>query len=573
MNTFSRKLLAITILLIPFGWLHAQENKHAQVMRTAIVETHYGKFSKDITEKWIPAKEDSSSVFWTALDGGGLVPKEKIHVVKLSESSANVGPLYLDGWRFEFNKVPDDPTLPIRGILDAFDKQAPYASSYYSYVAGDEQAAFPGICITYGVEGKSIPLALYPQQNVRVIGFKDDDGFRSTYLLSWFSAESDTYDEKHKLYDIEGVVYEFHCPKMKNLPQVKAYNPDEYLERTNLGLSVAHNLVHNLQSNDPELASMLSTDTLMEKYSYSFQTMLVNLYKDSSTPNVNTSYEALNAKLQRMVELTQTANQTELHAICYTLDKEIDEYPFMLSGCQAKELNRMTDAIDAAVSQDMKVYLRNARTSINRKLNPTIDIDSLSEQDREFLNHNGWKLIHQPVDYAQTVFTGKGEHYSGDLQKGYFEVKGKAVDGFYAETCLQPLLPGRYRVSAVVRGAGIEHSGVCVFAKTGKGVNEKMVQKEVPAWGNQGGNIWFSALCRFEKRAAEHIGVYALDINKATANGGQGFGWNRIYLDDITVSGTTLTYGISTRPKAIVPNDNDSKWFSACDFIVERVGD
>ena len=88
--------------------------------------------------------------------------------------------------------------------------------------------------------------------------------------------------------------------------------------------------------------------------------------------------------------------------------------------------------------------------------------------------------------------------------------------------------------------------------------------------GNTGGNVWFSALCRFEQRAGNKEVVYALDINKATANTGQGYGWNRIWLNEVTVyDDGTLTYGVTTRPNS---NYNGS-WFSACDFIVERVGD
>jgi hypothetical protein len=86
--------------------------------------------------------------------------------------------------------------------------------------------------------------------------------------------------------------------------------------------------------------------------------------------------------------------------------------------------------------------------------------------------------------------------------------------------------------------------------------------------GHTGGNVWFSALCRFEQRAGNKEGVYILDINKTTANGGQGYGWNRIWLNDVTVyDDGTLTYGVTTRPNS---NYNGS-WFSACDFIVERV--
>ena len=147
------------------------------------------------------------------------------------------------------------------------------------------------------------------------------------------------------------------------------------------------------------------------------------------------------------------------------------------------------------------------------------------------------------------------------------DVKGDAGKGFEAETTLHGLHPGRYRVSAVVRASEAEHSNVFIFAKTGSG---DICSKEIPAMGKTGGNVWFSALCRVEKRASNHDFVTALDIDKTAANGGQGYGWNRIWLDEVTVDNDgNLTYGVTTRDSS---NYNGS-WFSACDFIVERVDD
>ena len=108
-----RQLLTIALLLTPISALLAQENKHAQAMHTAFVETINGKFPKNIKAKLESMNEDSATVAdgtWGCLDGGGLVPKEKIHVVTLSKSKSNVtadiGPLYIDGHRFEFERVP-----------------------------------------------------------------------------------------------------------------------------------------------------------------------------------------------------------------------------------------------------------------------------------------------------------------------------------------------------------------------------------------------------------------------------------------------------------------------------------
>ena len=572
-----KQLLITALLLMPAAWLHAQENPHAQAMRTAFVETIYSKFPKNIEAKLKSMNEDSLTVArgeWGCLDGGGLVPKEKIHVVTLSKSKSNVtasiGPLYLDGHRFSFNQVPDDPTLPLRPMLDAFDKQAPFANNYYSYTAGDEQAIFPGVKIAWGEHGETFPLELRPEMNARIISFKDDDGFRSTYLLSWMDTELTDGDTKHKRYMVEGIIYEFHCPKIDSKPQVKSYDPDEYLNRTNTGLGVAHNMVWDIRKNSPERAKALETDTVMEKFGYKFQEMVAKLKGSTEMPNLYTSYDALKAKVQRMLDLSRTATPTEQQAICNTLYKEVVAYPFRLSGRQAGELDRMTEALEAAVADNLKQQVAKVRRGITIMRDPTVEIDSLSERDQDYLNRNFWKLSHEPVEYAKTTFTAIGEHYSGDLQTGYLEVRGEAGKGFEAETTLRDLRPGRYRVSAVVRAAEADHSFAYVFVRTGNTERGDFTTKEIPSKGRTGGNVWFSALSRFEQRAGNKEGVYALDINKATANSGQGYGWNRIWLNDVTVyDNGELTYGVTTRTNPEYNGD----WFSACDFIVERVTD
>ena len=570
-------IIIIAILLMPISAtrLHAQENKHAQAMYKAFVETRNGKFPKDITAQWKAEKDDSTSVFWTALDGGGLVPKNKINVVQLAKSRTVIGPYYLDGWRFEFRNVPDDPNLPLRQILDAYDKQSPYAASYYSYVAGDEQAVFPGVSIAWGEDGQAFPLQLHPTLNVRIIGFKDDDGFRSTYLLSWWSYDEDTTDSKHKYYATTGIMYEFHCPKLKSTPQIKSYDGEEYLDRSNTALSVAQNLLFEIRKKEPERAKALDTDTLAEVFQYNFIKMAQQLYDEPRTYNLKTSYEALKAKLELMTGMGSTATLTEQKAICYTLNKEVESYPYMLSRGQADELMNMTNDIIKDMPDDLKKQVNIAQRTINAQRNLTADIDSLSDNDQDYLNRNHWTVIHQPTEYQhEDMFTARGEHYTADQQTGYLHVKRENYgNGLRIENTLKNLRPGRYRVSAVVRAKKTNsgHSGLLVFAQVG----DKNINKEIPADGDTGGNVWFSGLSRFSRKANAHEGVLALDLNKASAHGGQGYGWNRIYLDDITITGnnSSLTYGVTLAPEVALNSAECSNWFSACDFIIERVGD
>ena len=579
-----RQLFIIVLLLMPISaiYLQAQENKHAQAMHTAFVETHYGKYPRNISSERIRGqKEDSASVFWTALDGGGLVPENKIHVVTLSKSKSNVtaaiGPLYLDGWSFEFRNVPDDPNLPLRHILDAYDKQSPYASSYYSYVAGDEQAVFPGVSIAYGESCETFPLQLSPTMNVRIIGFKDDDGFRSTYLLMWKSEEETVNDTKNKYYATGGIMYEFHCPKLKSKPQMKHYNSEEYLDRTNTSLSVAQNLLFDMRNKEPERAKALDTDTLTERFQYNFITMAQQLYDSPRAFNLKTSYEALHAKLWLMTSMGSTATPTEQKAICHTLNKELESYPYMLSHRQAEELMNMSNNIAKDMPDDLKKQVKGAQLTIEILRNKTAEIDSLSDNDQEYLNHNHWKLTHQPVDYKhEDMFTARGEHYTADLQTSYLHVKRESyANGIRVESTFECLRPGRYRVSAVVRAKKTDsgHSGLVIFAQAGG----KTVRKEIPADGDTGGNVWFSALSRFSSMSNARKGVYGLDINKASAHDGQGYGWNRIYLEDIIVpddiQNDSLTYGVTLDRDLVQKYGKGSDWFSACDFIVEKVGE
>ena len=572
-----RQLFIIALLLMSISTtsLYAQENKHAQAMHTAFRETLDRRQPKYISSMWVPGSKDSLSIIYTALDGGGLVPKNKIHVVPLGKNRADIGPNYLDGWSFEFHNVPDDPNLPLRQILDAYDKQSPQASSYYSYVAGDEQAVFPGVSIAYGESGETLPLQLHPSMNVRIIGFKDDDGFRSTYLLSWASYEEDEpLDSKHKYYMTRGIMYEFHCPKLK-APQVKSYDPDEYLDRTNTALSVAQNRLFEMRKKEPERVKALDTDTLAELYQYNFITMAQKLYDEPKALNPKTSYEALKAKFWLMTGIGGTATSTEQKAICYTLNKEMNSYPYMLSHRQAEELMNMSNDIAKDMPDDLKKQVQNAQLTIEVLRNKTADIDSLSDNDQNYLNRHHWKLTHQPVAYQhEDMFTGRGEHYTADQQTGYLHVRSENYsDGIRIESTLENLRPGRYRVSAVVRAKETNsgHSGLVIFAQAG----DKTIQKEIPADGDASGNVWFSALNRFSKAANNGEGVLALDLNKASAHGGVGYGWNRIYLDDITVPNTNgnLTYGVTLDGDVVQQYGKPSKWFSACDFIVERVGE
>ena len=58
----------------------------------------------------------------------------------------------------------------------------------------------------------------------------------------------------------------------------------------------------------------------------------------------------------------------------------------------------------------------------------------------------------------------------------------------------------------------------------------------------------------------------------ALANGGMGYGWNKIIIEGIEVTDGKLIYGVSC-DKDFTGQPFLKQWLSAVDFVLERTGD
>ena len=572
--------LAILCLLTAGAWtgtaLHAQENPHAAKLHEALVRTIF-------YERMEPKNKPYEEAYWEPLDGGGLVPKEKLHNILLSKTksnvTANVGPLYLDGHHFDFKGVVADATLPLRPLLNAFEQEAPYSTSYYCYNGNDPQTAFPGVNLHFGEGAWTFPLRLNPDLKVRIIGFKDDDGFRSTFLVAWKAKQTGKQTAKRgrevPVYDVSGFVYESCCPQVQSSAPTESEAPQKYHDRSSAPRSTAHALVRDLQKNDPARAAALAADTLLEARLYPFAQMKADLYGETTHPDLHATYEALHAKVQRAMELCRTASTTELSAIRLTLQREVSKYPFQLPNRQLDKLNEMWFKVRDERKEELWPVQESFLKIFQPLQNLTEENDSLHQDDQDFLCRNHLALSHKPVDYEHVRFTACGEHPSGERKEAYLEVSREAAgQDFHVENTLHDLTPGRYRLLAAVRAAEAEHSGVSLFSKT-EVATTPLLTAEVPATGRTGGNIWYSAALRYENRdhnkTTRAIGD---DLDRLYTNKGRGYGWNRVVIDNIRVgSDGNLTYGITTRPDITGATALGSEWFSACEFVVQRIGD
>lgn len=144
-----------------------------------------------------------------------------------------------------------------------------------------------------------------------------------------------------------------------------------------------------------------------------------------------------------------------------------------------------------------------------------------------------------------------GEHYSGDGTNKYFDSWNPVAGalGYTLRQTLEGLPNGTYKVTCRARTSG---NGACILAETAEGT----VKREIPNYGNTGGEIWQQAPAGSAERQA---------------NGGQGFGWSALELAPIRVSDNRLTLGFSNEP-FVTGEEWTGTWFSVDDFRLFYVG-
>lgn len=182
----------------------------------------------------------------------------------------------------------------------------------------------------------------------------------------------------------------------------------------------------------------------------------------------------------------------------------------------------------------------------------------MRHQDKHFLQQGGWTLLkHENCD---DQYTYERYHYTGDDNIRYLGARNSDCMEIYQVERKEAVTPGHYRLTCAARSQG---RGVFIYAHNGK-----KHLKEVPAYGDKGGDIFEQAL-RVDSLAT---GLEAERMRQiAKANDGQGYGWCWVVIDDIVVTQTdSLAYGVST-DETFTGQPCNSRWFSACDFKLERV--
>ena len=213
----------------------------------------------------------------------------------------------------------------------------------------------------------------------------------------------------------------------------------------------------------------------------------------------------------------------------------------------------------------------------------TVDgIKFYNEEDYYYFRNNGWKMVEADCSKRYTKW---GEYMNGDRNVRYLDAYTEGNHVRYTAENTETLQPGTYRLVANCRA---EHEKVYIFCYNDKFGKDKTIKyAEIPAYGNEGGNIWLTLVDstyntdkvvkalvdEFRNIPSTHLEDEDRTITRgeeyANVHDGKGYGWSYVYIDDIVVNEPlTVKYGVTTLKDG---KGDYHGWFSATDFRFVKV--
>ncbi len=234
-----------------------------------------------------------------------------------------------------------------------------------------------------------------------------------------------------------------------------------------------------------------------------------------------------------MTDLYTTENIETLEAILAEQTQTLEK-----SVVYKKEMDKLTIACRQAINALRTSLEPGEFTDFTFLItNPDINIEG---EDKRTIP-NGWTITRNTGDAVSM-----GAHYSGDASNTYLDswdgTKGRLH--YTAQQKIEDLPNGTYRLECVGRSTGDE-AGAVVFAFA-----KDSLRAEIPICGDLGGSVW--------EEAEEGSEI-------KNQNNGEGFGWNKVVIDNIVVWSHSMLIGASTDP-AITGYNWDGYWFSTDEF-------
>ena len=282
-------------------------------------------------------------------------------------------------------------------------------------------------------------------------------------------------------------------------------------------------------------------------------------------------FPAIMNKMNELVERSEGASNAQLASIGFALKREASRYELLLTPEQFAMLWKGLYNLESkAKNGDPQIqgYFKAAENILREKVNESVRLEYHDAKRHQFLRDIGFTVTKNVG--GRWYYAVSGKHYTGNPDLEYLDACADedGVLKYHAQHVEQNLKPGLYRLTAAGRTSYSGYTGAFIFAQT----EGKPLLKEIPACDDHEGDIWKDAAIRVKEADEKGKQISPQDVRIALANGGMGYGWNKIVIENIEVRNGTLTYGVSC-DSDFTGKQFTGRWLSAVDFVLERVGD
>lgn len=402
------------------------------------------------------------------------------------------------------------------------------------------------------------------QKNVYVLTFEDKDGWDNGFFLAW-----DDLPDGRKT----GNLSRFIGMNPKLITLVTEENRVT-MDSVRTAIKIGEVVKRELNGGAGDAQKEIDTTYIDGKWAVSseYHRKVMKALDRISEMGLNST--DLYKTVATLAEFSNTASSTELASIGFALKREAKRYNGLISpelfSMIWNELYKM-QSIVKRVNPQIEDYFTASEIILRGKINESVRLLFHDERRQQYLRDRGFTVTKN--EGGRWYYAVWGKHYTGNKEIPYLDgcADEDGVLKYTAEHVEANLKPGIYRLTAAGRTSYKGNTGAFIFAYTKE--NEKTpLLREIPANDDRYGDIWQQAAIRIREADEKGLQISPKDVRITLANGGIGYGWSKIVIDNIVVRDGTLTYGVSC-DEDFTGIHFSGRWLSATDFVLERIGD
>lgn len=444
---------------------------------------------------------------------------------------------------------------PWKQLVKLFEEQWDIAEDYRIH-KGPGGEATRGLRSFIGPKdkGRDVVCIFTACQNARLLIFNvKPDGLLQAFILQWDDLPTGAkkgYITQHLSYDM-GIV------------EIKQGDDRITMDSVRTAIKVGETVKNNPKQE-------IDTTYIDGKWAVSARYHRDVLHQMDHFSDFYDGFYCLKRKLEALATYCKATPNPQFASIGFALKREASRYERLLTPEEFaliwKELYVMEDKAKHCDPQ-IQNYFKAAESILRGKVNESVRLSHHDTKRHQFLRDNGFTVTRN--DNGRWYYAVSGKHYTGNKELEYLDACADedSVLRYTAEHKETNLKPGIYKLTAAARTSYQGNTGAFIFAKAAD-----LLLSEIPACDDRGGDIWRDAAIRVKEADEKGQQISPNDVRIALANGGMGYGWNKVVIDGIEVRDGKLTYGVSCDPD-FTGHPFKGCWLSAVDFVLERVGD